>query len=151
VTVQRFPLYRSAVKKLVDMKPEPGYRITKKWLDKHLELNQGKTREDFKQYLMDYMHAVDQFKDELLREHCIAIKSIRGIGYEIISPSEQTNYAYQIGLQTILKGISKMVDTMTFVDKDKLTSDERQDNANGLAKAAMMVGMVKKTHRLKLK
>src|SRR5690554_5230956 len=68
---------------------QDGDLVSWDWLTYHLHITPKAQAEN--QFLM--LERVDDFRNELLKEHLIALQNVRGKGYRIVPPAEQAEYA----------------------------------------------------------
>ena len=73
------------------------------------------------------------FEDALLYDHNVALCSVRGVGYRIVPPHEQTAWAEKSGLSEMKRATKKMGSRMANVDLTKLSSQQRRENSNARA------------------
>lgn len=70
-----------------------GDTISHDWLAWALEVPVARTAEDQRRYQFLMLSRVEEFKDRLLRDHQIALQTVRGQGYRIVPPEEQAEFA----------------------------------------------------------
>lgn len=145
-----YPLWKQAVKTLVDLDPQPGHIVKKQWLNKHFDLEEGSTKEQYQSYQMQFMKAMSEFRRELLEEHQIALATLPGVGYKILHPREQTGYALTVGMKRLASDIVQMGAMVGNIDASRLTGDEKRENSEARARLSMLAGMVEKTAKLPL-
>lgn len=85
-----------------------------------------------------WLSLVERLKDELLEKYSIALKNIRGEGYQLLPPKEQTSYAADNCIKDIRKSISWAERVITNVRYEKLSDAERVENNNAKAKLTQM-------------
>jgi len=76
-----------------------------------------------------------------LEEHQIALKTVQGVGYEVVAPEDQTRFGLVAGVRAIAKAITATERTVANVKVDSLTDAQRQEHSDGLAKVANMQSM----------
>ena len=134
-----YPDHKQAVIDILSDGAEPGKLITHEWLDKHLRLDPNASDYPFKR-----MSGVEAFKTQLLIEHKIHLQSVRGKGYMVIAPENQTRSAIEDAMAGIGKSIQRGVLRLTNVDAERLTDDGRKENTDALSRLAALGGMAKK-------
>lgn len=91
-----------------------GKLISHEWLYKQfglekLEVRDFKSTEEFVQALQlqqfAYMSVVDAVRWDLLEQEKMFLKNVRGEGYVIMRPEDQTQYAYDSFIEDIKKAI----------------------------------------------
>lgn len=91
-----------------------------------------------------------EFEEALLIEHQVALANVRGVGYRIVPPAEQTTWAERHGIAEVRKAVRKLSDRLTNVDFVALGADDRKANADALARLGMLGGMLKQATEFKL-
>ena len=134
-----YPDHKQAVIDLLAEGAEPGKLITHEWIDQHLRLNPSA-----KDYPFKRMAGVEAFKTQLLVEHKIHLQNVRGKGYMIVAPENQTRVAIDDAMSGIGKSIQRGVLRLTNVDAERLTDDGRKENTDALSRLAALGGMAKK-------
>lgn len=90
--------------------------------------------QDIKQAQLAYIHNVDCIKRELLEEDQMDMQNVRGIGYQIVHPSEQTGKAMGDMMADIKKALRRTVKRISFVDFAQLTAEEQRENTDARAR-----------------
>lgn len=134
-----YPDHRQAVADLISEGVEPGRIVTHEWLDQHLRLDRK-----LKDYPFKRLSGVEAFKTQLLVENKIHLQTIRGKGYVIVAPEDQTKVAVEDAMNGIGKSIQKGVLRLTNVDAERLSDDGRKENADALSRLAALGGMAKR-------
>ena len=134
-----YPDHKQAIIDLLSEGAEPGKLIAHEWLDHHLRLNPNA-----KDYPFKRLSGVEAFKTQLLVEHKIHLQSVRGKGYMIVAPENQTRVAIEDAMAGIGKSIQRGVLRLTNVDAERLSDDGRKENTDALSRLAALGGMAKK-------
>ena len=101
-----------------------GKLISHEWLNekfglKRLIIEDFETTEDFIKGLQmqqfSYMTLVDTLRFQLLESEKMYIKNVRGDGYTILNPKDQTQYGYDYLLKTVRQAIKEASLIMTNV------------------------------------
>lgn len=140
--VELFPEYKKAVQDLLSEEVSPGRIISHKWLDEKLMLD----KED-PEYFFQKMSRFQEFRMELLTVHKIHLGNLRGKGYIIIAPEDQTESAVIGTMSDISKSIKKGALYLNNVDIGKLGDSDRKKNADALEKISALKSMFKKERR----
>ena len=91
-----------------------GKLIAHEWLKekfglKKLELEDFENVSDFLKAIeiqqFSYMSLVDKLRWDLLKEYKMYIRNVRGEGYEILRPEDQTQYGYDSFIDDVKKAI----------------------------------------------
>lgn len=95
-----------------------------------------RTVQDAQQSQLRYLSNIDALKAELLEEHQIALRSARGVGYEIVPPSEQTSWAMDEARQDFRKVLRTSTARLAYIQLECLTDAEKKANLDARAKLA---------------
>ena len=154
--VMQYPAWRQAIKQLVnDKRLTPGALFTHRELHdlfiiKYPERDVAITPADLAKSELQYLSQLNGFQTALLEEHQVALANVKGEGYRIVAPHEQTPWAERQGIADVRKAIRKLATRLTNVDFAQLGTEDRKANADALARLGMMGGMVKQIVEFKL-
>ena len=95
-----------------------------------------------------FLAALEAFKSALLDDHKMALQNVRGSGYRIVQPGEQTAWAEEEGIEEIRRGIRRMAGRLSNVKRAALTDAEQRENLDAIARLSMLKGMVRDYPRL---
>jgi hypothetical protein len=143
-----YPLWKEAVRAVLNSDHAPGVILKTDWLREQFGLKTPVTAADQRQFQLDWMGAFNSFRDCLLREHKICLRTIHNGAYEIIRPGDQTELAESTHMKAIHRELRHMVAKMTHVNHEALTDEERRKNADGLARAAHISGTIRNRRRI---
>ena len=114
-----------------------GSLIKHEWLKdkfglKELAIEDYETVSDFLKAIeiqqFAYMSLVDKLRWELLSEYKMYIRNIRGEGYEILRPEDQTQYGYDSFIDDVKKAIRVAGLIMNNVQKVDLTQQAKDND-----------------------
>ena len=91
---------------------------------------------DFNKVSFLYMEAVEKIKEYLLIEKRMALKSIRGRGFLIVEPKDQTSFALEEVDREMKRALSKGAKRVAYTNTDNLSFEEKLANTNARAKIA---------------
>lgn len=138
------PAWKHALSVLLDRGLEDGKIIRKEELSELFGLRKPVTAAEQERYQLDFMQHFNELREELLEEHRIALRTIFGEGaYEVVPPADQTELAVKDGMRDLKRSMRKMTRTLAFVRHEELTDEQRKQNADAQAKAAMLAGMIR--------
>lgn len=146
--LQQYPAWREAIKAFMEGKFAPGDTITFDWLYEKFLIQRPigtSLLADAQKAELQFLSQFKSFEDALLTEHQIALTNVRGVGYRVVPPGEQTGWAEGQGVGEVKKAVRKLADRLTNIDLTQLTTEQRRENADALARLAMLSGMVKAT------
>lgn len=96
---------------------------------------------------LEFLSGFKAFEDVLLGEYQIALANVRGVGYRVVPPAEQTAWAEGQGKLELKRALRKMHDRLANVDLGQLDAGQRRENADALARLAQLSGMAKSAMR----
>lgn len=131
-----FPDYKQAIDDFLSEGFLPGQVISHEWIDDHLRLNSSDPL-----YAWQRFGRICQFKATLMEEHKIHLRSIRGIGYEVIAPQEQTKTAVDDAMRTIGMTLGKAAKRLMNVDVAQLDDSGKKENSDAMSRIAALNGM----------
>jgi hypothetical protein len=144
--VQQYPAWREAVKRVISEKYTAGDVLDFAWLYDAFLIDRPTPETplaDAQKAELRFLGHFKDFEEALLTEHQIALSNVRGVGYRIVAAGEQTGWAEDQGTQEVKKALRKLRDRLTNVDLLQLNAEQRKQNADALARLAMMAGMTK--------
>ena len=143
--IKELPLYRHAAK-LADAQFDYGDVIPLEWLQKEFEIEipAHADRKTFQDLQFKMLAALDGFKETLLLEYHKALQNQFGVGYRVVTPQEQTDYAMRNLRRGVRKEIQKAIGVLTHVNHDLLSEDEIRNNADALGRVAALASFVKR-------
>ena len=145
-TFALYPSWRQALKTLMARGLNNGDVLTKTELSRLFGLQDPVTANDHARYQLDFLREFVPLRDELLKEHRIALRALYGEqSYMVVPPNEQTGVAVRTGAKEVKAAMRKMVNTLTFIRHDELTPDQQRKNADALAKTSMLAGMLRRS------
>jgi hypothetical protein len=151
---QQYPAWREAISRLVRDKrlmPDTLFEFAELYelflIKRPLPSTPLAEAEKLKlQFLAQFV----DFEEALLTEHQVALANVRGVGYRIVPPAEQTTWAERHGIAEVRKAVRKLSDRLTNVDFIALGAEDRKANADALARLGMLGGMLKQATEFKL-
>lgn len=127
-----------------------GDTIPLDWLHKASEIKfpETGTKQEFEKKSLEFLAFIERFKELMLTEHKIALKNIRGEGYMLIHPRNQTPEAMKNLKKTIRRGFRKTEDMLTNIQRSMLSLQEKQENLEAISRVAAIVAFSKKKNLL---
>ncbi len=151
--VKLYPAWREAVQQFLAIGHKPGVILSLDWLYAVFGIARpaADTRHEVaRKAELAFLGQFDGFRNCLLIEHQIALDSVRGAGYRIVPAPEQTTWAEKDGKQELKRALKRLGLRLTHVDLAALSSDERRQNADALARFSMLRGMTQQAERMSL-
>lgn len=135
--------WKIAAEKLIESKVQPGFVIEKAWLCSQFGLTEPRNIAEYQQRAFEFLTDFERFRNYLLTEHKVALQSVQGVGYRVVPPNEQADFAVQHYGKKIKKQLSSMGRTLTNIDLARLTDAEKASAAvqqGKFVQLSMMVG-----------
>ena len=110
------------------------------WFYTHFELTQPEYcgREEFNKFQFAFLDAMENLKTLLLQQHSMALANVRGQGYRVLKPAEQTGYAMTKLRDEVRRTLRKAAGILEHVDRNLLSDDERRHNEEARGKLAAL-------------
>ena len=113
--------------------------------------SQSQLAERMQKYQFELLAATDALKKHLLKEKKMMLVNVRGEGYRVIHPREQTDVAIEAGMHQIRRGLKVAEQGIENVNSELLTREERSYNMSVRARFAGLRTMIgRKKDLLKL-
>lgn len=141
--------YESAAK-LAAAEFDYGYTIKKEWLIEQFLIKKPDfgTENDFNLFSFEFLQNFEKFRELMLKDYKKALRCVRGVGYEVIPPPEQTDYAMDNMRKDVSKTIKKAIDHLTHINEELLTLDDMKKRDESIGKLAALSAFSK--HRLEI-
>lgn len=91
-----------------------------------------------------FLSNIEGLKRELLEEHQIALRSARGVGYEVVPPQEQTEWAEEECKEDLRKALRTSRLRLLNVQLDMLTDEQKKLNTDALARLSFFKKQARK-------
>lgn len=95
---------------------------------------------------LGFLQNFKPFREVLLKEHQIRLRSEWGVGYRVVHPRNQHKLALEDAMELRKKIMRDMLDQIVHTNVSVLTADERREYADTQARAAM-IAMLDKQQR----
>jgi len=117
-----------------------GDLITKNWLLESFKLSEPETgtRKDFEEFAFKFLAHIEGFKTEMLESYTMHIISVRGEGYRIVMPSQQTDAAVSKLRKVMASEMKKAVNVMMFTNESHMQHDDIRRRDDMLGKVAAL-------------
>lgn len=145
--VSLHPSWKQAIEDFISARFPYGTVVPHEWFWEHFRLEAPgpttphKVAETAK---FEFMRAFDPFQKTLLEDQQIALRSRRGVGYEVVHPSEQTGWAEDEAHDDMLALFRTAGRRLGNVRLEELDETQRAQNAAAMArlaqKRAIMLG-----------
>jgi hypothetical protein len=112
-----------------------GDVISKQWLLEQfgIEMPEIGTQKDFNDFSFEFLQNMEGFKNYMLTQHKMLLVSVRGIGYEIVLPKHQSDYAMTRFKNNLNFELKKAIDTILLTNEAQLSHEDikRRDSQHG--------------------
>lgn len=140
-------IVESAVKQFLSENRVAGDVISHEWLQMYLQIPTPKTVAEAKEVQWITLKRVDEFRDVLLYTHKIAMENIYKVGYRLVPPSEQAEYAVRKAARHIKKGIDDAIDLLDNTRMDELELDHKKRHIDAHVKMMGLQSLMDKEKR----
>ena len=139
-----YPPWRYALEVLEQRGIEPGSVIETDRLLELFGIRTAKTMADFQKNTQLFRFFVWQLRSELMKKHRLVIRSLNGVGYEVLEPRHQTSRVMRDRGEAINRELIKLADEITFVRLEELDETQRKANLDAQAKVGALMSMTRK-------
>ena len=145
--VQLYPIWKEAVKKLIDGGLTYGSSVKRSYLIELCGLEPPTRVEDVRKFDLDVLRFITDIKETLLTAHCMLLVSDHAGNYHVVAPDSQTEYAVESGIKAIGREMRRMSMNISFVKTELLNDQQRAKNADAQAKVSMLAGMIRNENK----
>ena len=103
-----------------------------------LEAPEQGTRDQFAKFQFEILSYTEGLKDILLAEYKMYLKNVRGEGYIVIKPAEQTDVAMDTLRVSVQTNIRKAMSALTNINESLLTMDQLRHRDETTGKIAAL-------------
>lgn len=151
--LELYPSWRQALLNFRAAGYKPGDILTHAWICEQFEcaalLEPSKiSYETARKLELKRLSQFEPFREALLDEDQIDLQSRPGIGYELVPPADQSGRAVKDTLKDIQKAMRKGVARATNVNTAQLTTEQRREHADNLARLGMLRQLLKPPREL---
>ena len=150
IEVTQHPPWREALVRFIAAGYAAGDLVTHDWLHEALGLVRPGPQTPLAVadgVRMEYLRQLTQLRQALLIDHKVDLASKPGVGYTVIPSHEQSARAGEEGQAEVNSALKRMQLRIVHVDFARLTSGQRQEAANDLARAAAMAAAIRHSTR----
>lgn len=141
-----YPVWRQAVKDFLGHEYQAGDVVSYAWLYQAFQLPSPDPTMQVQEADKINLQFLSHFKNlekALLEESNIALRNVRGKGFQVVPAREQSEWALAEGLKEIKKELSRMNRRVAHVELSQLTAEERRKNADILARVSSLRNLMK--------
>ena len=139
-----YPSWKQALHDLEVAGIEPGQTIEKEWLENAFGIEQALTIADAEKNRALFRSSIWELRGRLLTKHRLMLRSVGGVGYQVIESEKQTEVALRDRGAEVARALERMHDEVTFVRVELLSDAQRKANADAVAKVGALIGMTRK-------
>jgi len=119
-----------------------GDVLSMHWVKESLDIKEPKKLSEVNRIQFETLQKINMFKTELLTKHNIALRNVRGSGYMVVPPKEQTYYAIEEGVKHFNKGIKKAENLLDNMRISKLNSEDKKRHTDTQVKFSAIKGIM---------
>ena len=139
--IKLFPAWRQTLAELEQAGIHAGQVISKRWLDERFGIREPLTIQEAERNRFIFLRSMTSLREALLEKHQYMLRSVPGVGYEIIPPERQTDVALRDRGEQIRRALQTLAIELTYIRADELTDEQRRQNTGALAKVGALAGM----------
>lgn len=124
-----------------------GDLLSRDWIAHALDIPPVRTLQDAERIQWMTLARVEAFKEYLLTERKVALRTARGQGYVVIPPSQQAEYAAREAMSLVHKGLQKGAKIMENTRMDSLTDSEKRRHTDAELRLSGLSQMMKRQRR----
>lgn len=113
-----------------------GDIITRDWLLFALDIPQARRLEDVERLQWMTLERVEALKSYLLEDRKVALRPIRGQGYQVIPPAQQAEFAVREAMSQMRKGMERGQKLLHHTRTEVLSHDERKRHTDACVRMA---------------
>jgi hypothetical protein len=145
--VRLYPAWREALRQLRnDGTLVPGGQIPRDELEALFGLKPPSTIAEYERHRLRFLQQFTDLRDALLEEEQLMLRSVLGVGWEIVEPAEQTGRSMDDRMRNIHRELRRLGAELTFIRTEALTESERAANADARAKTGQLAAMLGRAH-----
>ena len=133
------PAWREALRQWPNSGYTWGDQIPHAWFYEAFNLppiEDGMTVKQAETIRLKFLSQFESFRRALLEECRMDLVSVRGYGYEIVTPAEASRRAFDEEMHEIRKAVRNLARRLCYVPTGQLTDEQRRENADLMARAA---------------
>lgn len=138
------PVWRHALQQLESGGIAPGSVIEKAELERMFCMPDAKNMAEFQKNTQLFRFYVWQLRQELLHKHRLVIRSLSGVGYEVLQPQHQTQRVMRDRGEAISRELTKLAEELAYLRAEELTDAQRKDNLDAQAKVGALMSFSRK-------
>lgn len=124
-----------------------GDLLSRDWIAHALDIPPVRTLQDAERIQWMTLARVEAFKEYLLTERKVALRTARGQGYVVIPPSQQAEYAAREAMGLVQKGLRKGAKIMENTRLDALTDSQKRRHTDAELRLSGLSQMMKRQRR----
>ncbi len=123
-----------------------GDTVSLDWIEKAMGFKQD-IKNNPEEYFILKANNTTSFIDNVLIEHKMHLVNVKGIGYRVAMPKEQTGLAMQSLADTIIAKAKKTERVLNNIDRRRLNASDKRKNLDAIANLASIQTFAKKRIR----
>lgn len=124
-----------------------GDLLSRDWISHALDIPPIRSVQDAERIQWMTLARVEAFKEYLLVERKVALRTARGQGYVVIPPSEQAEFAAREAMGLVQKGLRKGTKIMENTRLDALTDSQKRRHTDAELRLSGLSQMMRRQRR----
>jgi hypothetical protein len=140
-TLQEMPEWKPAVAAFLAANFTEGSVIEHAWFYEAFGVPQPDQAESYKEgerHKLRFVRLFEAFRGYLLEEHLLALRSVPGVGYDLVPAKERAPWALSEAESRVSHELRKANRRMAFTPLHELTDDERRRHTDAMVRLGMM-------------
>lgn len=139
-----FPAWRQAEAELLASGVTFGSLINHEWLRQAFGIREPKTIAEAQRNDLIMLRQTEALRESLLNNHRFMLRPVRGVGYRVVLPEEQTRVAMEDRTREVRSALRKLARELSHVDHTRLNDQQRKENTDAQAKLGALRTMFRK-------
>ncbi|MDY0013871.1 MAG: hypothetical protein RBS40_13380 [Rhodocyclaceae bacterium] len=111
-----------------------GDVVPTEWFREVFHIDPPRRPEDVDRNRMYFADCLGKLRKRLLIERKLLLRTVAGVGQEVVRPAEQTDYAMQMAQEAIRREIDRASNRVRHVNISMLSASEQAENRDAQAK-----------------
>ena len=142
--VKLHPAWRQAESDLLAQGVTYGSLITQDWLDAAFGITPASTIAQHQRNELIRLRQFQELAASLLENYRMMLAPVRGVGYSVVPPDQQTAVSMRRRTKEIRSAMAKMLREVKYVNDALLTDAQRKEHTDATAKLGQLRSMLRK-------
>ncbi|MFO1163527.1 MAG: hypothetical protein U1E60_32155 [Reyranellaceae bacterium] len=139
--VEVYPEWKAGIDRFLEDGKQPGDTIEFAWLYTAFDIQppeEAGSIEEYEKARLRYLSIFTRFREVLLEDHLVALRSVQGVGYEVVPHNKRATWAEGECNDRIFKELKKAQRRLSFVPFDQMTDDERRQHTDAMGRVGRL-------------